>query len=67
MSNEGVEPKTSAWALWLAWVGTFLLFACVAHGNFETTDAGFTMFDFGESCPPPSNSNSRAEAQIVNV
>lgn len=29
--------------LWLAWLGTFLLFASVAHGNFETTDAGFTM------------------------
>lgn len=28
---------------WLAWLGTFLLFVCVAHGNFETTDAGFTM------------------------
>jgi len=28
---------------WLAWLGTFLLFFCVAHGNFETTDAGFTM------------------------
>ena len=27
----------------LAWFGTFLLFVCVAHGNFETTDAGFTM------------------------
>jgi hypothetical protein len=29
--------------IWLAWIGTFLLFVCVAHGNFETTDAGFTM------------------------
>ena len=28
---------------WLAWLGTFLVFVCVAHGNFETTDAGFTM------------------------
>jgi hypothetical protein len=28
---------------WLAWLGTFLLFVCVAHGNFETTDSGFTM------------------------
>ena len=28
---------------WLAFFGTFLLFVCVAHGNFETTDAGFTM------------------------
>ena len=27
----------------LAWLGTFLLFVCVAHGSFETTDAGFTM------------------------
>ncbi len=26
-----------------AWLGAFLLFVCVAHGNFETTDAGFTM------------------------
>lgn len=26
-----------------AWLGTFLLFAAVAHGNFESTDAGFTM------------------------
>jgi hypothetical protein len=29
--------------LWLAWIGTALLVMCVAHGNFETTDAGFTM------------------------
>lgn len=43
MTNVGGEGKTSAVALWLAWVGTFLLFVCVAHGNFETTDAGFTM------------------------
>ena len=43
MSNDGAEPETSTWPLWLAWVGTFLLFVCVAHGNFETTDAGFTM------------------------
>tara|TARA_R110002094_G_scaffold170394_1_gene152616 strand:+ start:913 stop:1068 length:156 start_codon:yes stop_codon:yes gene_type:complete len=28
---------------WLAFFGTFLLFVCVAHGNFEATDAGFTM------------------------
>lgn len=35
------EPKPRG--LWLAWLGTFLLFVCVAHGNFETTDAGFTM------------------------
>ena len=27
----------------MAWLGTLLLFVCVAHGNFETTDAGFTM------------------------
>ena len=27
----------------MAWLGTFFLFVCVAHGNFETTDAGFTM------------------------
>lgn len=27
----------------LAWLGAFLLFAAVAHGNFESTDAGFTM------------------------
>ena len=27
----------------LAGFGTFLLIVCVAHGNFETTDAGFTM------------------------
>lgn len=43
MRDEGGAGKTSAWALWLAWVGTFLLFVCVAHGNFETSDAGFTM------------------------
>lgn len=38
MNEEGAKPK-----LWLAWFGTFLLFVSVAHGNFETTDAGFTM------------------------
>ena len=27
----------------LAWLATFFTFAAVAHGNFETTDAGFTM------------------------
>jgi len=27
----------------LAWLGTFLLFVSIAHGCFETTDAGFTM------------------------
>ena len=27
----------------LAWLGALLLIVCVAHGNFETTDAGFTM------------------------
>ncbi|HEX6811049.1 MAG TPA: hypothetical protein VF384_05435 [Planctomycetota bacterium] len=26
-----------------AWLGVFLLFASVAHGNFETVDAAFTM------------------------
>ena len=25
------------------WLAVFLLFAAVAHGNFETEDAGFTM------------------------
>ena len=28
---------------WLLWAGTFLLFASLAHGSFETTDAAFTM------------------------
>jgi hypothetical protein len=28
--------------LW-AWLATFFAFAAVAHGNFETTDAGFTL------------------------
>ncbi|MFK7742894.1 MAG: hypothetical protein AB8H80_21460 [Planctomycetota bacterium] len=27
----------------LAWLGTLLLMASVAHGSFETTDSGFTM------------------------
>lgn len=43
MTNVGGEGRTLGWAPWLAWLGTFLLFVCVAHGNFETTDAGFTM------------------------
>lgn len=46
MTNEAGSNKateTSAKGTWLAWFGTFLLFVCVAHGNFETTDAGFTM------------------------
>jgi hypothetical protein len=29
--------------LLFAWLATFFGFAAVAHGNFETTDAGFTM------------------------
>jgi len=42
--NETDDPKkASRLATWLAFCGTFLLFVCVAHGNFETTDAGFTM------------------------
>lgn len=28
----------------LAWLSAFGLFALFAHGNFETTDAGFTMY-----------------------
>lgn len=36
-----MKPETRGAAL--AWLGAFLLFVCVAHGNFETTDAGFTM------------------------
>ena len=45
MSNETAlaERDNAANRMWLAWLGTFLLFVCVAHGNFETTDAGFTM------------------------
>jgi len=43
VTNEGGQRKTSTLSLWLAWAGSFLLFLCVAHGNFETTDAGFTM------------------------
>ncbi|MCB9877368.1 MAG: glycosyltransferase family 39 protein [Planctomycetes bacterium] len=27
----------------LLWLGAWLCFVCVAHGNFESTDAGFTM------------------------
>ena len=42
MSVPGIEEKGHKGAL-LAWIGTFLLFVCVAHGNFETTDAGFSM------------------------
>ena len=37
------NKKAPLFATWLAFVGTFLLFVCVAHGTFETTDAGFTM------------------------
>ncbi|MFT4512023.1 MAG: 4-amino-4-deoxy-L-arabinose transferase-like glycosyltransferase [Planctomycetota bacterium] len=40
-ANKAGEKQTKG--TWLAWLGTFLLFVCVAHGNFETTDAGFTM------------------------
>ena len=44
-SNIGTSELVGKQAkgTWLAWLGTFLLFVCVAHGNFETTDAGFTM------------------------
>lgn len=40
---------------WFAWLATFFAFVAVAHGNFETTDAGFTLqaarglFERGES------------------
>jgi hypothetical protein len=34
----------SGWWHWCAlWLATFAAFAAVAHGNLETTDAGFTM------------------------
>ncbi len=34
----------SRWWSWCAlWLATFFAFAVVAHGNLETTDAGFTM------------------------
>ncbi|HEB54370.1 MAG TPA: hypothetical protein ENI87_14045 [bacterium] len=35
--------KGRSGARWFAWLGTWFLFLCVAHGNFETTDAAFTM------------------------
>jgi hypothetical protein len=38
--GNGTPPRR---ALWFAWLATFFAFAAVAHGNFETTDAGFTM------------------------
>ncbi len=35
--------RTSWRRLLAAWLATFFAFAAVAHGNFETTDAGFTL------------------------
>lgn len=35
-------PVPRAALVWL-WLATFFGFAAVAHGNFETTDAGFTL------------------------
>lgn len=43
MNQTDDHKKSARLATWLAFCGTFLLFVCVAHGNFETTDAGFTM------------------------
>ena len=35
---------TVAWrTLWQAWLGLFLLFVTLAHGNLETTDSAMTM------------------------
>lgn len=39
-AGAGTPPRR---ALWLAWLAAFFAFAAVAHGNFETTDAGFAM------------------------
>src|SRR5882672_7575046 len=37
-------PPAAPRRLWLfGWLATFFAFVAVAHGNFETTDAGFTM------------------------
>ncbi len=38
---NGQPPRWRAWVF--AWLAAFFTFAAVAHGNFETTDAGFTM------------------------
>ncbi len=35
--------RRSAWTWLWVWLGAFFAFAAVAHGNFESTDAGFTM------------------------
>jgi hypothetical protein len=42
--TEGAAEPTVArrGRLW-AWLATFFAFTCGAHGNFETTDAGFTL------------------------
>lgn len=39
--NGGEHPPRGRWP-W-SWLATFFAFVAVAHGNFETTDAGFTM------------------------
>jgi hypothetical protein len=38
---NGARGGRAGWIC--AWLGAFFLFAAVAHGNFETEDAGFTM------------------------
>lgn len=38
----GPAPAPPRGSVWL-WLAAFFAFAAVAHGNFETTDAGFTM------------------------
>lgn len=44
-TNAGVVAPPVHRRHWLlAWLGAFGLFALFAHGNFETTDAGFTMY-----------------------
>lgn len=51
MSDDATRAQTGSAAPpvrrrhWLlAWLSAFGLFALCAHGNFETTDAGFTMY-----------------------
>lgn len=38
-----MQPNRTRWRLLAAWLAVFCGFAAVAHGDFETTDAAFTM------------------------
>ena len=38
---NGARSRSAGWIC--TWLGAFFLYAAVAHGNFETSDAAFTM------------------------